>query len=202
MKLPYGGFETPEQITQEPIPWDADPAPLLAEIARCAYEARPMPPRLAQWFCSIQARGLVVVKPYRRRGRPRTVTRELYSRAIDRLEELQKSGVGSDEAVDRVKTELKLKASRPTIFGWIASEKKSLQMLAQDAGERAIELHREDAVRAFRQKALEGMPAHEALDWVMQNLPSALNFPDRERHEIWQWEALRALDGERTENPR
>jgi uncharacterized protein YoaH (UPF0181 family) len=159
VKLPYGGVDDDPFIED-----DADPIPLLAEIAKCAVDGLPMRPKLAMWFDRVWRQGRVTVR--RATGRPRHDSLSNEIDAILRIEDLECQGVPTNEAVDQVINELHIKASRSSVFAW---RRTRADQLAQDQMERHFS-NEQHAIRRLQELDTQGTVGDAAVQVVYREL--------------------------------
>ncbi len=161
-KLPYGGFDPREESIED----DADPGPLLDEIAQCALDGRPLRPQLARWFVHKVERGLVEVK--RRRGRKRSDSFDKEFEALQAIEELTEGGHPIEEAIATVRVQLKLKASRETIHRWRQERLEAAAEMAEEVRVDLMEVVREQ----LRAIGIEGVTGAAAVAYLMRKRPA------------------------------
>ncbi len=106
-KLPFGGVW--DDVSDPPVDQTDDPAPLLAEIAKCAEDAIPMRPQLAAWFYHVWQSQRIQIRTAS--GRPGLETSTRVVEAYFRIRKLESHGVARDTAVERVREELGLKVA-------------------------------------------------------------------------------------------
>lgn len=183
-KLPFGGID----LSEPAIDPRADPRPLLDEIAKCAEDHVPMRPALARWFWDAWKADRISVKRIRG-ARPKDDSDRL-AQALLLVDQYEREGHGTEEAINRVRTELSLKSSRETIYKWRAGLQKTA-----DAERTALASWQEEiAVGAFQRLANEGIVGTNALAKVRQ-LFSEPDIPTTKALQGWQWIAEHSPPG-------
>ena len=158
-RLPFGGFDPIEK----PIDEDADPGPLLGEIADSIVDGRVLRPALACWFHGKLEHGLVHVK--QTRGAKRKDPFEDEIAAIRAIEELQEAvpGTSDGRAIKIVQKELKLKSSVPVIYGWLRWHRQHQDEMRLEACEQDIH----DARACLRTLSIEGVTGQAAVECLV-----------------------------------
>lgn len=179
-KLDFGGFDPRFPHGHE---LDADPLPLLDQIAECALKGEALPPALAKWFYEVhKARRVKVVK---RRGAKRKDDLSQLFKGLSRIEELTsvafepqndadaalKTPMSQTAAIKLVKQEFGLRSSAAVFKHWIAVEKNVQREMDEDRRLQA----RSDFVKLFKQLKAQGLSGEPALlhvlDYCRQDLP-------------------------------
>lgn len=175
-KLPFGGH-----VDEPDVDLRADPSPLLAEVAACAYEGRPMPPRLAEWFYRVWKKGRFHVKEVR--GTAGLDSREKRVELLMALREFE-GKPGIETVILKLRKAIGIESDLKTIHGW-RRELKAIHV-AEIA---ALSAQQETAaVQTFRRLRMAGVSDAEALIQVKYAL-EPWHMPTEETIENWRWQS-------------
>lgn len=179
--LPFGGFDPHDSE----IDRDAAPEPLLKEIAQCAREGKAMRPNLAAWFDRMKEAEAIKVTVGKTRGAKAKDPETKKRWAMRKIRRLVRSGVDLNLAAAQVKTEVGLRASEPTIKGWIYEERNQWKADREHEEKWSAEV----AISRFRELSRAGVPDQNALEQVIyEGVP--LRPSDPAQYKKWQEEAL------------
>ena len=178
-KLPFGGH-----VDEQSIDDRADPIPLLAQVAACAFEGRPLPRPLASWFYRVWEKGRLHVKQIRG-----TDGLDSIEKQVDILMALRQfeGKPGIESKILELRQAIGIKSDLKTIHGW----RRALKKIELEEMEATFACQETAAIETFRRLREAGLSDADALLHVKDTLASERWIPNDETIEQWRWQSGR-----------